>query len=131
MTFEEQLYSIKKKKYSEVNIEQKFAMIVKLVNEHQSTKSKWAEVFNIFANTKLHTLVAEAYVREMLEKYHNNSEVTFQYKIDMVTLVVDQFGKFVDVDSIIKDVYKEQYPKIIEGIKMNHLLTLSRLGYVY
>ena len=130
MTFEEQLYSIKKKKYSEANIEQKFAMIIKLVNETQNIKFKWSVVFNIFSNTRLHTLIAEAYVREILESYHNNSEVTFQYKIDMVNLVVDQFGNMVDVDSIIKDIYKEQHPKIIEGIKMNRLLTLRKLGYV-
>lgn len=115
MTIHQELKKIKSLPYKVANASEKLEMIKAiLANDHSFFK--WSDAMFMFSETRLKKMLATELVRHQLVYSMNDTTTTFGYKADMVVTIRFNYKDIIDVESIVKEVFGEQYPALLEKI---------------
>lgn len=118
MTLATELKKIKKIPYKVAGISEKLAMIeVLLVNDN--SLHKWWTANMVFDRTRMSKSVLSCDVKYQLQYHFNTVDCTLSAKADAVSSLVANYEQFIDVDLLIKEVFGESYPTIMEQIAQN------------
>lgn len=120
MTLATELKKIKKIPYKVAGISEKLAMIeALLVND--TSLHKWWVANMVFDRTRMSKSVLSCDVKYQIQYHFNNMDCTLSAKADAVSSLVANYEQFVDVDLLVKEVFGDLYPDIIEQIDQNKM----------
>lgn len=120
MTLATELKKIKKIPYKVACISEKLAMIeALLVND--TSLHKWWVANMVFDRTRMSKSVLSCDVKYQIQYHFNKVDCTLSAKADAVSSLVANYEQFVDVDLLVKEVFGDLYPDIIEQIDQNKM----------
>lgn len=115
MTIHQELKKIKSLPYKVASASKKLELIKELLaNDHSFFK--WTDAMFMFSESRLKKMLATELVRHQLVYSMNDTTTTFGYKADMVVTIRFNYKDIIDVESIVKEVFGEQYPALLEKI---------------
>lgn len=119
MTIHQELKKIKSLPYKVASSAEKLELIkAALADDHSF--DKWSDAMFIFGDSRLQKMVATEDVRHQLEHSMNDASSTFGFKADMVQTIRSKYGDIIDVEPIVKQVFGEQYPSLLEQITQHN-----------
>lgn len=118
MTLAAQLKKIKNISYKVAGISEKLVMIEELLVNEKSLH-KWWVANMVFDRTRMSKSVLSCDVKYQLQYHFNTVDCTLSAKADAISSLIDNYESFVDVDSLIKEVFGDSYPTVMEQIRQN------------
>jgi hypothetical protein len=118
MTRSEEIKKIQKLPYKIASIDQKMDMIKSVIADDNSLY-KWWIPMQFFQDTRLRELVATENVRHQLSFHFNTLDMTWSCKADFVQSMVNGYADIIDVDPIVREVFGDQYPALMEQISQH------------
>lgn len=100
MTYIKELEEIKNN-YKTNTVEQQFDAIKTLLSKVED-RLKWNKAVFIFSDTPVRLLVSAECVSQSFSEYINNSEYSFDYKVDLIHAMIFQFGNIDSFDDSIE-----------------------------
>lgn len=119
MSIHQELQRIKSLPYKVVNASEKLALIkAVLANDHSFFK--WSDAMFMFRESRLKQMMATELVRHQLVYSMNDTSTTLGYKADIVVTLRVDYKDIIDVETIVIEVFGEQYPALLEKITQRH-----------
>lgn len=115
MTIHQELQQIKALPYKLVNASKKLELI-KAVLANDNSFHKWADAMFMFKDSRLKKLLATELVRHQLVHSMHDSSTTFGDKADLVKTLRSNYKDIIDVESIVIEVFGDQYSYLLEKI---------------
>lgn len=115
-----ELKKIKMIPYKVAGISEKLAMIEALLVNDNSLH-KWWVANIVFDRTRMSKSVLSCDVKYQIQYHLNNVDCTLSAKADAVSSLVANYEQFVDVDLLVKEVFGDLSPAIIEQINQNKI----------
>ncbi len=106
----------------------KLEIIKEIVDRYtyKSDIARWDTAISVFEDSNIIQELYYLAAHDLVSKYANSNEVTDAYRADMALMAIDRYGKFVDIKSIMLNVYGDKY-QTIEDIMISHLKKVNEM----